>query len=209
MTTSIWDGLELRRQFPGCTTLREIIACIEADFSGRGEVICEIRVNGHLLTEEEESKFAESPTAEIRDLSVRSNAPAVLITDAIQSALSMIPNLEKSCLQTSEALRGADANAAMKSFHECLDGCQWLVDTLIHIRGAASGIKKPIAQPERWFEAEKMIGRVIREMSEAYSAKDYVLIADLLEYELTSALQVWKDEVELESRYREQLLSGT
>lgn len=203
MTTSFWNSQELQKQFPDCATLQEIITCIEAEFSGRGEVICEVRVNGHLLNEEEEKKFAESSTSEIRDLSVRSNPPANLIIDAIRSAIVMIPDLEKSCLKTADLLRGSDFGLAQLSFHECLEGCQWLVDTLIHIRGAASGIQFPISQPERWFEAEKLIARVIREMSEAYTGKDFVLVADLLEYELTGALEVWKEEVETESRHRQ------
>lgn len=203
MTTSFWDSQEIRKQFPSCATLNDIITCIEAELSDRGEVVCEIRVNGHLLSEDDEKKFANSPTSEIRDLSVRSNAPANLISDALRSADSMIPDLDSSCLKTAELLRGTDFSAAQKSFTELLEGCQWLVDTLNHVRGAASGIQKPILHPEKWYEAEKLIGRTVREVSEAYSMKDNVLVADLLEYELTGALAVWKEEVLAESKGRE------
>ena len=198
MTTSFWDKQEISKQFAGCRTLRDIIARLESDFSTRGEVICEIRVNGILLSEVDEEKFAESSSEEISALTVRSNRPADLILDAIRSAHVFIPDLEKSCLKTSELFRGADLSAAQQSFHECLEGCQWLVDTLMHVRGAASGIEQPIAQPERWFEAEKILTKVIRELSEAYSKQDYVLVADLLEYELTGALAVWAPTVEVE-----------
>jgi hypothetical protein len=193
MTTSFWDDLEIKKQFAGCSTLQDIINRLETDFSMRGEVICEIRVNGVLLSETDESRFAAHSSAEIRDISVRSNKPADLIIDAMNSAYAFVPDLEKSCLKTAEMFRGADLGLAQKSFHECLEGCQWMVDTLMHVRGAASGIQQPITQPERWFEAEKIIGRAIRELSEAYSASDFVLVADLLEYELTGALLVWKD----------------
>jgi hypothetical protein len=162
VTTSFWDSSEINKQFPACSTFQDIITCIEAEFSGRGEVICEIRVNGILLSEDDEKKFANNPTTEIREISVCTNAPANLIFDAIRSALVMVPDLEKACVKTADMFRGSDLASAQKSFHECLEGCQWVVDTLIHVRGAASGIQKPISQPERWFEAEKLIGRVIR-----------------------------------------------
>jgi hypothetical protein len=192
MTTSFWDNLEIKKQFAGCSTLQDIISRLETDFSMRGEVICEIRVNGILLSEEDETRLATNSSSEIRDLSVRSNKPADLIVDALNSAYVFVPDLEASCLKTAEMFRSSDLNSAQKLFHECLEGCQWMVDTLMHVRGAASGIQRPISQPERWFEAEKVIGRAIRELSEAYSANDFVLVADLLEYELTGALVVWK-----------------
>jgi hypothetical protein len=72
-----------------------------------------------------------------------------------------------------------------------LEGCSWLVETITHVRGAASGIGTPIGDIDRWFEAEKTINRVVRELSEGYAASDFVLVADLLEYELTGALQIW------------------
>lgn len=202
MTTSVWSEIEISKQFAGCRNLREIIAKIELDFSNRGEVICEIRVNGVLLDESDEEKFAESSREEIHDLAVRANKPADLIFDAIRSAHAFIPDLEQSCLVTAELFRGADLGSAQKRFHETLEGCQWLVDTLMHVRGAASGINEPIGQPERWYEAEKILSTAIRELSEAYSKNDYVLVADLLEYELTGALAIWKDAVASEHSRR-------
>jgi len=202
MTESSWTSDKIKASFPECVTLKEIIARLESDFVARGEVICEIRVNGVLLDDGDETRLGGMHCGEILDLEVRSNQPATLIVDAIRSTLVLIPDLEESCVATAEKFRGTDIGIAQKSFHECLEGCQWLVDTLIHVRGAASGTRAPISHPERWYEAEKLIARVIREISEAYSHKDYVLVSDLLEYELTGVLTVWRDAISLEYRAR-------
>lgn len=202
MTESSWDKAKIQAAFAGCATLKDIINRLESDFVARGEVICEITVNGVLLNEGDESRLGDMRAAEINALAVRSNLPSNLINDAIRSAQVLIRDLEKSCLTTSERFRGTDIQEAQRSFHECLEGCQWLVDTLMHVRGAASGTRQPIAQPERWYEAEKLIARVIRELSEAYSAKDYVLVADLLEYEMTGALVVWQEAIDIEYQLR-------
>lgn len=193
MTTSYWDNQEINRRFAGCATLRDIIDDLEEDYSRRGEVICEIRVNGMLLNEEDEAKFAQSPRKEIRDLSISTNRADRLILDALDSTRTFIPELEKSCLSTADALRGANIGQGQKFFAETLSGCQWLVDTLGHIRGAAAGIGQPIERTERWFEAEKMIVKVVREVSEAYKNNDNVLVADLLEYEMTATVQLWQE----------------
>ncbi len=202
MTTSIWTEQEIARQFAGCRNLREIIRQLEAEFSNRGEVICEIRVNGILLDEGDEERYGDSRREEIRDLAVRSNKPSALIVDAIRSTCVFIPELDKSCLSTAELFRGPDLAAAQKRFKETLEGCQWLVDTLMHVRGAASGIGQPIAHPERWYEAEKILTKAIAELTEAYANRDYTLVADLLEYEVTGALNIWRDAIEEERQRR-------
>lgn len=202
MTESSWDKAKIQAAFAGCATLKDIISRLESDFVARGEVICEITVNGVLLNEGDETRLGGMQATEITDLAVRSNLPSNLINDAIRSAQVLIRDLEKSCLTTAERFRGTDQQEAQRSFHECLEGCQWLVDTLMHVRGAASGTKRPISQPERWYEAEKLIARVIRELSEAYSGKDFVLVADLLEYEMTGALAVWQQAIDIEFELR-------
>src|SRR5690606_12310409 len=136
------------------------------------------------------------------DLLVRSNRPGDLIQEALDSALIFIPELERSCLSTAEVYRGSDLALAQRGFNETLEGCQWLFDTLMHLRGAASGVGAPIAHPERWFEAEKMIARVVKDVSEAYVAADYVLVADLLEYELTGSIAVWREVLDHEKARR-------
>lgn len=202
MTTSSWDRIEIARQFPECSTLSEVISRIESEFSAKGEVICEIHVNGMPLNDADEHKFAQSPRSEINDLSVRTNRPESLIIQALESARTYIPQIEESCLKSAEAFRGHDLGGAQRCFGDTLDGCTWLVETLTHIRGAASGIGKPINQIDRWFEAEKAINRVVREVSDGYQANDFVLVADLLEYELTGALQIWHQALEAESARR-------
>lgn len=202
MTTSFWDNQEINRQFAECATLREIIDRLEKDFSSRGEVICEIRVNGMLLSEEDEKRFALNPRDAIHQLSIGSNRADSLILEALESTCSFVPELERSCLSTADALRGANLAHGQKLFGETLDGCQWLVDTLGHIRGAASGIGQPIERTERWYEAEKMIIKVVREVSEAYKNNDNVLVADLLEYEMSAAVQLWGEVLTTERNRR-------
>ena len=202
MTTSFWDNQQLRAQFSDCTTLKEIIGRLETDFSARGEVICEIRLNGMVLNEDDEIRFAASTHDEIKDLSISSNRPEDLIRGAMDSTIAFIPDLEKACLKCAELLRGSDIKAAQHSFNELLEGCQWMVDTLMHVRGAASGIGNPIAHAERWLEAERLIGKVVIDLNEAFTRGDSVLVADLLEYEATGALAVWNEALTLERAKR-------
>ncbi len=202
MTTSAWTKSEIAQRFGNCGTLRQMIAELEADFSSRGEVICEISVNGLVLNEQDEVRYAESTREEIYELSVQTNKPGDLITQALKSAIEMIPQIEAAALATSELMRAGEKASASKKFDETIGGCQWFVEALVQIRGAAAGIGAPIQNASQWAESERQITNVIVEVSGAYSKSDVVLVSDLLEYELTSALHSWKSTVDavLQSR---------
>ncbi|RYZ66658.1 MAG: hypothetical protein EOP05_18805 [Proteobacteria bacterium] len=93
---------------------------------------------------------------------------------------------------TSELMRAGDKAGASKKFDETIAGCQWLVETLVHIRSAAAGIGAPIKNVEQWTASEKMITKTIVDVSDAYTKSDVVLVSDLLEYELTAAFGSWR-----------------
>lgn len=202
MTTSVWDKCEIEKQFGDCRDLKDIIERLERDFSTRGEVICEIRVNGLVLHERDETKFADSNRDEITTLAIASERPEDLIRDAMISALDYIPRVRRACETVSELFRGTDTRKAQTSFAEVIDGCQWLVDTIVSLRGAADGIERPIRLQEKWSSAENHLSEVINQLLEAHQKRDNVLIADLLEYELNNVLERWSSVLASESAER-------
>lgn len=196
MTDSNWTSEQIANEFNDCSTVGEVIHRLESLAAAKGEVICEIRVNGQLLDEAEEARLVDdpmktNPRSAIRSLSIRCDRPEHLIGQALRSTLSFIPLLSKASLDTSQRFREGDVRAGSEQLSEALEGCQWFVETIHHARGAASGIGEGVHQVERWHEAEKMLFQVVGELTATFDRKDYVLAADLLEYELTAALEMW------------------
>ena len=110
--------------------------------------------------------------------------------------------LSQASTETAKLLREGEIRRASENLDEALVGCQWFVETIHHARGAASGIGASVAAPERWLEAEKFFSKVIRELTETFDRKDYVMTADVLEYELTGALEMWTPVLRAESDRR-------
>jgi hypothetical protein len=198
-----WTKSELNQAFEGCATLREVITALENKMSAVGEVICEIKVNDTALSEADEEKFADCAIADLQSLAIVTNRPTDLVNDALRSAAGLVPQLEQSALTTAELLRAGEVARAIDGFKETVDGCQWLVETLLHVRGASEGIGQPIQNSVKWAESEMLIGRVVDEVSTAHSRMDSILVADLLEYEMTAALQSWKSTIDGELAGRE------
>ena len=192
MRASSWTKSELVQAFAACGTLRDVITQLEAESTAQGEVVCEIRVNGMILNEADEAAFAENELAAIESLEIQTRRPLDLVKDALQSAAELLPQLEQSALVTAELLRAGDVPRSAKGFEETVGGCQWLVETLLHVRQATTGMGQPLTGLTQWMESEKLIGRVVGEVSQAYERADKILVADLLEYEMTAALESWK-----------------
>lgn len=189
MIKTYWTKPEISQKFVGCNTLSDIIKSIEAEFVSHGEVVCEIRVNGLVLKEEDEKKFAQSSLDEINELMVQTNAPKTLIDQALASVLDYLPKAQAACLDCAEAFRGGDIKAAQQFFQEIIEGCFWVVDTVVHIRGAHENNLKNARINADWIIAEKKFMTDLKILLKANESQDYILTADLLEYEMSTGLE--------------------
>lgn len=196
MTDINWTSDQVAHEFQDCTTVGEVIHRLEKMAAQKGEVICEIRVNGQVISESEEAKLMDdpqkmNPRTGIQSLSIRCDRPEHLIAQALRSTLSFIPLLSKASTDTAQRFRDGDVHLGSEQLNEALEGCQWFVETIHHARGAASGIGFGVHHAERWQQAEKMLFNVVNELTTTFDRKDFTQVADLLEYELTAALEMW------------------
>ncbi len=189
MIKTYWTKPEISQKFMGCQNLSEVIKSLEAEFVSHGEVVCEIRVNGLVLKEEDEQKFASSALDEINELMVQTNAPQTLIEQALESVLDYLPKAQIACLDCSEAYRMGNAKNAQQFFQDVVEGCFWVVDTVIHIRGAHENSGKTSNIHADWIVAEKKFVTDLKLLLTASEKQDYVLTADMLEYEMSTDIE--------------------
>ena len=186
-----WSNKEICQEFNHCGDLGEIITEIENSFWKKGEVICEIHVNGMYLSESDEAKFSTSKLDEIQQLEVRSNKPDDLFLESIESVIEWIPKVKSAALELSEEFRSGNKDKAVKMFPEVLDGCHWLSSALALLK---SFVLKKVDLEEfskSWTSAEVSLSLVAVEILQAYEKEDYVMLSDIIEYDLTSSLDKW------------------
>lgn len=189
MIKTYWTKPEIHEKFAGCETLGEVIKSIEAEFISHGEVVCEIRVNGLVLKEEDEKKFAESKLAEINELMVQTNAPKNLIAQALDSALDYLPKAQTACLECAELYRAGKSADAQQFFQDVVEGCFWILDTVVHMRGAHENLSSKNSVSTDWLILEKKFVADLKELLTASEKRDFILTADLLEYEMSTDLE--------------------
>lgn len=191
MTDRSWSFDQIRTEFTGCETLGEVVKKLEFLAATTGEVVCEIRVNDKMLAEDLGDAESQAGVNHIHSISMKSERPESLITQALESATGFIGVLTDASLRTAEFFRDGDVGPGNEHFREVVEGCQWFVETLNHACGAASGLGKPVDGAERWHAAERMLFKVVQEITETFDRRDVISVADILEFELTAALEMW------------------
>lgn len=191
MTDRSWSFDQIRTEFTGCETLGEVVRKLEFLAAATGEVVCEIRVNDKMLADDIDDIESQAGVSDIQTISMKSERPEPLITQALESATGFIGVLTDASLQAAELFKDGDVGPGNERFREVVEGCQWFVETLNHARGAASGLGKPVDAVERWHAAERMLFKVVQELTETFDRRDVIAVADILEFELTAALEMW------------------
>lgn len=191
MQVESWTKEKILEEFSGCENLKQFIAGVEKRYLADGKLVCEVRINGMLLEEDDEVRFAETPLAEIKEASISVSALDDLLNDVRQAFQECIPSLQDTILKCSEYFRIGEQVKAQNSFSAMLEGCQWLVDTIFHVRKATEERENRAFSKENWHQAEKDFSKTLRQVLIHFQSRDYALVSDILEYELTTILDTW------------------
>ncbi|MEQ1875776.1 MAG: hypothetical protein ABL958_03960 [Bdellovibrionia bacterium] len=195
MRTRDWTRSMVAGEFSGCLNLSSLIRAIEKKCADAGEVVCEIRVNGVVLDEDDESKFAATEISRIENLSVKVSDVSNLIDDALGSLVSYLPEMVRLSLLTAEKFRADEIESAHRSLESITQGSRWLVEMFAQLRRNRVVQVKNLEE-SRWARSEGELLKVTRELVKAFETKDYVLLADVLEYDWVTALQTWQSLLE-------------
>lgn len=188
---TIWSRAEIRKEFQGCENLKDLITRLEDKFWPLGHVITSVKVNGMWLSEADEVKFSYEGLQFVESLEVQLSEPQLLLRETTQSYLELIPRLKELTFTCAERFRKHEIEQASPQFLDIIEGCRWLTDALYLLRTQVSQWK-PISPEGDWRKAEESYTQILKQILSSFESKDYVLLSDLLEYELTNRLDHWQ-----------------
>lgn len=202
MQTLTWSDLDLKKEFADCKDLSEIIQQLEEKIWEQGEVICEVHVNDIFLSENDEERFAKEKIEDIQKLIVLSRKPEELISESLTSAIDLFPKVKSGAVTIADEFRNHGEQASKRSFVELLDACQWISESLFLLKSMLIQKVGKSEFEERWKSIEVLFARVAQDSLKAYDAKDYVLLSDILEYDLTESLDQWYNLLQSQSEIK-------
>ncbi|MBF0509745.1 MAG: hypothetical protein HQK57_12585 [Deltaproteobacteria bacterium] len=174
-------------------TLGDVIKVVETRFLPKGHVITIIKVNDDEISHEAEMELMPESLSGIRSLEISSADPMMLAAEGIKDAQDYIKKLITGVGEALSHYRTMNIQDGGRILIKIVEGLNWFTQIVsrsepyLHIDYASYHYQgKTLAQQFG------TLHQTIMQMSEAQSRNDWVLLADLLEYELIPILQIWE-----------------
>lgn len=154
---------------------------IAAWLASREEVVYTIDVDGQEYSGTLEEALTEQGAAEVKITSIPVKQ---LLAETKETIKAYLPHLERGARQVAYLLQTGQEGEGFSTALQLIDGMSWLVQAVKAIQAL---------EPE-YFPKENMVAfkEKLEELLAAWSKGDYVLVGDLLEYELAPFLEKWQ-----------------
>lgn len=181
-----FDEVQLK-EFGDGATLENFITHLEADLEKDGMVLCRVSIDGLPLGESDEARLSSIQLAGVSQIDIDIENSQDICGRVLQGWLETIPWLQDESGKLAEKFRFEGAEGQLKGFAELIDSCSFLVQSLVSLRQQL-GI---LEVEEQWCLAEKNLREMVNEVLLAFEKRDFVLLADLLEYDFCTTLTGW------------------
>jgi len=185
----ILNGSPLEIQgIDGEVTILQLLKTVEGSLQGTGNTIVELLLDEQSFSPDEADKLSELKVLRFNRIELVAATAEEMIQAAFEDGESGIAHLEEIAGEVSADLRLGKVKAAMDNYIEFVDGVEWLVTV---ISNAERAFAAKMAESSIESNRQALLGRVSEQMTAVKSAQeseDWVLLADLLEYEYPEIL---------------------
>lgn len=169
-----------------------------------GDAVLTVRVNGEDVTGKDRTHLEELPLGEIKELEIQTGDPKALALSTLESVAEFHQQLLNELRSTAELFRLESSERSNRSFVTCIDGLQVFMHTLESCRKMLGVSFELLFVPTENSSEERTVAECRRNLFsildglfEAQTDQDWVLLADMLEYELIPALEDWEQVIQL------------
>jgi|UniRef100_A0A7V6DPP6 hypothetical protein len=185
---------QIREDFSHMRSLEEALVELNDRFVPPGQQLFQVRVNGEFFSERypRESKYMDLKEISTLDLKTipDKDMARVILGEAVDQAEILCQALEKS----SRLFRVSAEDEANHYFAQVIEALRWLLMTgesacqVLEV-DLGKAVARHAGQPSSFFQS---LQDLLAEMVEISEHEDYILLADLLEYELLPTVREWQ-----------------
>jgi len=171
-------------------TLGSLLVQIRDDTLKPGHFVSEVNCDGISLNLREEEDMKEMAIESFSEIKVFSHSPEGIISESLHNNDEVSETLCELLTSIAEKLRVGMISESMNPYIECLEHVEAFLQIVNHIQAYLldNGEEKVAVSMEDYI---KQFLEISTEMLEAQNDEDYVLLADLVEYEVVPLLQDW------------------
>ena len=172
----------------------ELLQELESKHLGRGQAIASVRFDGDEIIQFRDSKYLDRPLVSIGEVRIEAKPLQLMTKDAVEDAHHYLVSLQASLADVADAFRNQLTEQANMKLSEVFQGIKILLSLLEGIELSLTGqYKTGSTQVEN---AVVEMGPILESLIEAQTQADWILVADILEFELLCNLTTLENTVQ-------------
>ena len=172
--------------------LEEILVKVMSDLIRPGQVITTVKLNGEVYSEENPHDAVRISLSEIETLEIDTMATDEIAWRFLDSGVEQVDMIIQGAQKISELFRIADEGEANEEYANFLESLRLFLQMVAEVKAIlnldlASAFKGRTVE-DRVQKLSEMMDQILHVQEE----EDWIMLADLLEYELIPLLEEWK-----------------
>jgi hypothetical protein len=174
--------------------LEEALMAVNDNFIPQGEQLFQVKINGDLFSERypRESRYIELES--IASLDIHTVTDQDMARAILRQTGSQIDMVIHAIEKGATLFRLADESEANFFYSQVLDSLRWMLQ-VGHLAGEVLKVDMRVVQQPGHSPGDDFLNRLtelLDEMAQVHQEEDFILLADLMEYELIPVVMEWK-----------------
>ncbi|WP_022662349.1 hypothetical protein [Paucidesulfovibrio longus] len=181
------DGRQSELALKDFENLEQILENVLENDALQDRIVTDVLLNGQPFSEIYPHQAEDIESQEIEKVEILSVPVVEMAVDITQELYKVVTLMGKGGREVAELFRQADDAEALETYQDLLDVVRSFLGMISTLR-EEFGLR---SNPE-FVDASKDLSALFTEMTEVLANEDWVLLADLLEYEFLPAVSKWE-----------------
>lgn len=187
------DQQSIEMEQPDVSNLEQILLKIMSDYLKSGNIITRVRLNGMVYSEEKPHDAATIELSDIKTLEIDTMAADEIAWQFLENGGEQLDPIIESAQKVSELFRIADESEANDQYAELLETLRLFLRMVAEVKEVLD-IDLAAIQFQNGTVEDRIhrLLEIMDQMLHVQEEDDWIMLADLLEYELSPLLEEWK-----------------
>ncbi len=186
------DGQQKDMDVSSFQNLDQIFVKVMEDGSLEDRVVTDVFVNDKPFSEIYPHQAEDIDMSEVRSVDIRTLGVAEVAVEITRELYKVVTLMGEGASRVAELFRQADDAEALETYQDLLDVTRDFIGMISILRGEFA-----LKDHKAFLESSDQFSVLFSEMTEVLENEDWILLADLLEYEFLPAVNRWKKVVAL------------
>ena len=186
------DGQKQEMDVSSFQNLDQIFVKVMEDGGLENRVVTDVFVNEKPFSEIYPHQAEDIDLTDVQSVDIRTLGVAEVAVEITRELYKVVTLMGEGATRVAELFRQADDAEALETYQDLLDVTRDFIGMVSVLRGGFA-----LKDHKEFIEAGDQLSALFSEMTDVLANEDWILLADLLEYEFLPAVNRWKKVVAL------------